>query len=455
MQKNLLVLLLLCWIPASQAQLLDPHQTLGTLNTVTRQVEATAEATAEQVRRKAERELEEVKPGLDQLANTTNTLVDPLVKLPQQLPILNRAGQTALVEVQVENGWRAVQGEWLLSLDDNELASLQKLPVEIIEKNHFAELDMTLVRFRAPPALDSPEALKKLLPAAMASRLDRNHIYSPQTTSTAASVSATATPPAERTQSLCGDPVKIGMIDTALNLDHPAFAAAMANQQVVTQNFLQAQLAEPDAHGTAVAGLLVGQGDHLVPLAPRASLYAASVFYARNDYAQGATMMNLVRALNWLMTEKVSVINMSLAGPDNQILARAVAKTLAQGKAIVAAVGNEGPAAPAMFPAAYPGVIAATAVDRDRNIYRWANRGAQVYFAAPGVSVTTARSGGGYGRESGTSLAAPVISAFVACELVHQPNLSAALASLQAAAMDLGEPGRDPVFGYGLLSPMH
>lgn len=445
MPKIFLYALLLSWIPASQAQLLNTHQTLGRLTDLTRQ----AEAAAEQTRRQAERDLKKVKPAVDPLTDTAGKLVDPLLQLPPKLPILNKAGQPAFVEVEVENGWRAVQQEWLITLDDSELASLQKLPVEIIENTRFAELDMTLVRFRAPPELDSPDALKKLLPEAMSKRLDRNHVYSPQT--------KTKTQPPDDSSIgpglACGKAVKIGMIDTALKQDHPAFSAANTAHQITSRNFLEEQLAEPDTHGTAVAGLLLGKSDQLQALVPQASLYVASVFYTRNENNQGATMMNLVRALNWLMGENVAVINMSLTGPDNQILARAIDKTLSSGKAIVAAVGNEGPAAPALYPAAYPGVIAATAVDRDRKIYRWANRGNQVYFAAPGVSVLTAHSDGGYGRESGTSMAAPVVTAFIACELAQAGTLKAALTKLQTQAIDLGEPGRDPVFGFGLLAP--
>lgn len=437
-RQQVFIILLICWILPAQAQL-NTQQTLGNLNRVKQDVKRNVE----EVKRKVE--LKKIKP--DSLVNTADQLLDPLLKLPQDLPILNRNGQVVLVEVEVENGWRAIQREWLIILDDTELASLQNLPLEIVEQTLLLELEMTLVRFRVPPKLDSLEALTKLLPDNMAKRLDRNHVYSPQAQTTSANI-----PVAVQSETVCHRPVKIGMIDTAIQLEHPAFSASVNNHKIITKNFLEETLPEPEAHGTAVAGLLVGKGDELIPFTPDASLYAASVFYSRNDYAQGATMMSLVRALNWLMMEKVSVINMSLTGPDNQILAKAIDKTLSQGIAVVAAVGNEGPAVAVMYPAAYPGVIAATAVDSNHKIYRWANRGYQVYFAAPGVSVLTARSDGEYGHESGTSMAAPVISAYVACELVNNNSLKDALVGLQTRALDLGEPGRDPVFGFGLLS---
>lgn len=425
----------------TQAQgLINTNGVLGQVNNVTRQIDTTAE----QIRKKTERDLAQLK--LNKLVDSTGKLIDPLLKLPEQLPVLNSSGQKVFVDVEVENGWRAVQHEWLAMLNENELALLQKLPLDILEKTRFAELDLTLIRFRVPAELDSRAALKKHLPDDIVARLDRNHIYAAQ---------ADATSPAENslsTKPVCNDDLRIGIIDTAIKTDHPAFQTPGATK-IIARDFLEDKLVKPDAHGTAVAGLLIGKGENLNPLLPKATLYSASVFYARNDYAQGATMINLVRALNWLMEEKVSVINMSLAGPDNQILAKVIAKAISTGKAIVAAVGNEGPAAPPMFPAAYPGVIAVTAVDREQKIYRWANRGNQVAFAAQGVSVLTARASGGFGRESGTSMASPVVSAFLSCELHNNKMaLADAVKKLTEQAIDLGAPGRDDVFGYGLLA---
>lgn len=447
MRKILLSLCVLGSIqPSAHAQLLNTQGVLNQINTVNRQVEMTAE----QIQRKTERDLQQLKPAInntvDRLAKTTDQLIDPLLKLPQQLPILNRSGQTVFIEVEVENGWRAVQQEWLIMLNENELATLQQLPINIIEKTRFAELDMTLVRFRVPAEMDSLSALKKQLPPELMTRLDRNHVYTTQLSTTSAPDNNLSS------DAICQQPVKVGMIDTAIKIDHPAFASAKALNHILTRNFLTEKLAEPEAHGTAVAGLLIGNANELKPLLPNAILYSASVFYARNDYVQGATMMNLVRALNWLLEENVGVINMSLAGPDNQILAAAVAKIIGSGKAIVAAAGNEGPAAPPMYPAAYPNVIAVTAVDHERKNYRWANRGSYIYFSAPGVSVITARTDGSVGRESGTSIAAPVVSAFLSCELQKNTRTDS-LKILQTRAIDLGEPGRDPIFGFGLLAP--
>jgi subtilisin family serine protease len=329
-------------------------------------------------------------------------------------------------------------------LEPGELALLRQLDIEIIEQTDFDGLDLSLLRFRVPDDLNSRDALRRLLPASLVDRFDRNHIYNPQAGGD--TVSREAAQAASR--AICGQPLNVGMVDTAIQLDHPAFR----DSRIREKNFLEQDIDQPDAHGTAVAGLFVGAIEQMSPRLPGATLYNASVFYSRNEYAQGATMMHLVEALNWLMSKDINVINMSLSGPDNRVLAAAVDRVIGRGKAVVAAAGNAGPAAPPLYPAAYPGVISATAVDSEQRIYRWANRGDHVDFAAFGVSVVTARSGSGFGRESGTSMAAPVVSAFVACELVNNPGgTGEVIDRLAKRALDLGEPGRDSVFGYGLL----
>lgn len=435
--------LLLCLCPSVYAQLLDTQLlNSGVLDQTVRDIDDIAGQVSEQL----EPVINPVTDAVaDPLVNPVTELLDavPLDALTDALPILTRTGETAFVDVAVEDGWRAVEREWLIMLDKTELSALQPLSAEIIEQTDFAGLDLVLVRFRVPAEWDSRAALKQRLPVHLHGQLDRNHIYGAQAGKKAASSDI-----APQLVPVCDDAVKIGMIDTAINKAHPAFA----NNTIIVRDFLGEKFDAPRAHGTAIAGLLVGSGAAVQPLLPNAQLYAASVFYPRNQYAQGATMMDLVRALNWLATEKVSAINMSLAGPDNQILRSVVARVVQQGIAVIAAAGNEGPAAPPMYPAAYEDVIAVTAVDREQRIYRWANRGDYIDFAALGVSVTTARSDGGFGRETGTSIAAPIVSAFVVCDFAQQhKNLSSMVEGLAAKIIDLGEPGRDPVFGFGLL----
>ncbi|WP_188151990.1 S8 family serine peptidase [Teredinibacter waterburyi] len=391
-----------------------------------------------------------------------NALGNPLAKLPQVLNIVDSFGNTQLVEVEVEDGWRAIAQEWLITLSDTQLITLRQTlaqtAVEILSQQRFAGLGLQVVRIRVPQSLDNRTALSALLPPTLGDQFDRNHSYGSQSANTEALPLHPIKAQLLDAGSSCLLPVKVGMVDTALQASHPAFS----NAHIVTKSFLPADLSAPMSHGTAVAGLLVGQLDNapsngITALLPKAQLFAASAFYARSDYAQGATALSLIKALDWLAAERVQVINLSLAGPPNSLLAQAVGRVHALGIGMVSAVGNEGPASPPLYPAAYNEVIGVTAVDSNGAIYRWANQGKYVDFSALGVSVVTARvqtnqNTSLQGRQSGTSIAAPVVTARLACELFgKQQNLVGGWQALNASAEDLGEVGPDTVFGAGLL----
>ena len=147
------------------------------------------------------------------------------------------------------------------------------------------------------------------------------------------------------------------------------------------------------------------------------------------------------------------MINISLVGPQNRALKAVIDALLARGHIVVAAVGNDGPARPVGYPAAYEGVIAVTSVDIERRIQIDANRGPEVAFAAIGVDVPVATLKSGYSTATGTSFAAPFVAARLAL-MVTQPDVPSsqrAREDLRAEAVDLGAPGRDEVFGYGFI----
>lgn len=383
--------------------------------------------------------------------DTSNRLLDTAGQLPKQLPILDQQGNTLFVETEVENGFRAIAHEWMISVSSEELADFYLPFIDIIERTHYTSLDLHVIRFRVPPKWDSREALATQLSETLMTQLDRNHVYATQNQSTR-STNALASPfTAYHTSAqACDSSMRVGMIDTAVQMNHPAFGQG----RIIAQHFLPNLADAPNAHGTAVAGVLIGTSTELVPLLPKATIYSAAIFYARNDISQGATTQHLLQALAWLVQEKVVVINMSLTGPANRLLHQGIQAAHKRGIGLVAAVGNEGPTAAPLFPAAYPEAIAVTAVDASELIYRWANRGEHVAFAAPGVSVFTARANNGFGVETGTSMAAPVVSALVACDRAqHSDRLMNTTERLASQAKDLGESGRDSVFGYGLLKP--
>src|SRR5690606_11017674 len=155
----------------------------------------------------------------------------------------------------------------------------------------------------------------------------------------------------------------------------------------------------------------------------------------------------------WLATQRVQIVNLSLGGPRNLLLEAAIARVLELGIAVVAAGGNGGPDGPAVYPAAQRGVLAVTAVDAELAPYRQATRGAYLAFAAPGVDVWSAAPGKEGAYYSGTSYAAPFVTAVLAGLRQQSPETpwAALIERARESARDLGAPGRDPVFGWGLV----
>jgi minor extracellular protease Epr len=387
-----------------------------------------------------------------QILSTVSSAESDIVNnVPNTAVIVNRHGLVAMVEKQTENGWRAIAGEWIVLISQQDLNHLERLSIEVIERSEFESLGVILLRFRVPEVYDSLSAMEQILPQHLLEKLSRNYVYQTQSEYTPKIINRDKAAQTELAlyTNVCKEPVKIGVIDTAIETDHLAFKRAKITQK----NFIGNDFEQPKAHGTAVAGIFVGETNQSMPLLPNAQLFAASVFYPRNQFSQGATLMRLIDALNWQVQQGVSVINMSLTGPPNMILHQVIKKVRSKGIALIAAVGNDGPAASPLYPAAYSEVIAVTAVNKNAQIYRWANQGSHVEFSAFGVSVPTVRALGQTGRESGTSMATPVVSAMAACQLAQGVSQAALRQKLKALSKDLGVKGHDSVYGHGLLHP--
>ncbi|EDM48536.1 peptidase S8 and S53, subtilisin, kexin, sedolisin [Marinobacter algicola DG893] len=436
--RHLFPAIALCTLSAPALSIGVGDVTSGQIDPITRQVEQKTQRMVEQA---MDRRLEK------QINTQATELMEPLEVLPSVLSILTRQGQKAFNDIQLDDGFRAVEGQWLVTGTGAELARLDQPGITVLERRELTGLGMTVVRFRVTAELDSHNALQDALPE-LADRLDRNHIYAPQMDAKEP-LSETNVP---QWRSLCTAPVRVGMVDTSIATDHRVFESA----QVVQERFLalaevDGTLTEPAIHGTAVASLLVGNRPGQWPARlPQATIFNASVFYDRDRTLSGATLGHLLEGLNWLAGQDLSVINISLTGPDNQLLAAAVSRLRERGVLMVAAVGNQGPSAPPLYPAAYTEVIGVTAADRSGKLYRWANRGEQVMFASSGVTVPVAHPDAGMVADSGTSLASPVVAAALACQR-NELSEDKAVGALINAAKDLGRPGRDTEFGHGFL----
>jgi hypothetical protein len=251
---------------------------------------------------------------------------------------------------------------------------------------------VSLVAPRGMSARDGLKLLRKLTPELQA---DLDHLFEPAGGGLMPIAGALAA-----AEPMSNGPA-IGMIDGGV-ASHPALGRASIEQNGFAGS------PQPTGHGTAVASLLVGSQGPFRGAASGARLFVADV-YGGNRAAGSAT--SIVRALGWLSSHRPRVINISLVGPPNRLVERAIRIVEARGIQVVAAVGNDGPAAPPQYPASYPGVIAVTAVDGGGRALPEAGKPTHLDFAAPGADMAAALPGNGYTRVRGTSFAAPLAAA--------------------------------------------
>ncbi len=249
---------------------------------------------------------------------------------------------------------------------------------------------------------------------------------------------------------LTGKNIVIGVIDTAIDPDHPDLKGAVLE----TYDALPDQPVNNRRHGTAVAGLLAGRS-MILGVAPQARLLVARAFDVPVKNAKAsATTYQILEALDWTIEKGAHIINMSFTGPRNYLMSKALSAAAKRNIVLIAAAGNNGPKAPPAFPAAEQSVLAVTATDVDDRIYANANVGGYVFVAAPGVDVLTAAPDQGVDMVSGTSFAAPFLSGLAALMLEQNKALTPRqfARTIALTSSDLGQPGRDHVFGVGLAN---
>ena len=311
----------------------------------------------------------------------------------------------------------------------------------VARERTLAGLDASIVVLRAPPGMSTRRALKKLRSLDPAGTYDFNHVYTESGVVAPGEVPAKTVPAAATS---AADAVRIGLIDSGVDDSHPVFRDA----SITTHGCSGQPVA--NAHGTAVASLMVGRSEKFHGAAPGAALYAADVYCG---VPTGGAVDAVADAFAWLAREQVSIINVSLVGPSNAMLESIVRIVVARGHLVIAAVGNDGPAAAPLYPAAYPGVVGVTAVDARQRALLEAARGRQVDFAAPGADIAAAGKTHAYAAVRGTSFAAPIVAGLLVAEM-HAPDPAAAeraLATLARLAIDLGSPGPDTTYGHGLV----
>jgi subtilisin family serine protease len=336
----------------------------------------------------------------------------------------------------------------LIAIDITEtaLANAIQARFSVLRTRELEGLGVKITVLRTPEGWTAARGLKRLRKLDPEGAYDYNHIYfDVGEVATSATATATATAPAASAHSGVG--LRVGLIDGGVEATHEALRSNTIHQ------FGCEGSPVPSVHGTAVASLIAGSAADFQGAAPRAELFAADVYCG---LPTGGAVEAVASALGWMAKERVPVVNVSLVGPRNVLLERAIGVLVGRGHLIVAAVGNDGPAAPPLYPAAYKGVIGVTAVDAGHRVLLEACRGKHLALAAPGADLRAADAtdATGYKEVRGTSFAAPLVAGLLA-RMMDAPDPAAssnALATLSARAQDLGPRGRDDIYGAGLVA---
>jgi len=258
-----------------------------------------------------------------------------------------------------------------------------------------------------------------------------------------------------------GAGITVAILDTGIDYTHPELAASYIggydfvfnDNDPFDDNFL--------SHGTHMAGIIAAKenGVGMVGVAPGAKILAVKVL----DGAGFGMAEWTISGIQWAVAHGANIINMSLTGQDSPELKDACDAARRAGVLLVAAAGNGYPGGDPVevdYPAAYDSVIAVTATDSANRHADFAAYGPKLELAAPGADIySTVR--GGYDTISGTSEAAAFVTGAAALYLqsnTQDLNNDSLVDSedvrllMQRTAGDLGTPGRDASFGYGLLN---
>ena len=375
------------------------------------------------------------------LGGTLSDTADRTGGIVERLARNRLAGLTALVRQNPQmlefdaRGDPAVKGE-LLALDATPAIFKTAIGAgfTIVEQDDLAGLDIPAVRLRTPAGMSLTRAEKLLRRLAPSATIQSNPLYQQSGGLGAGPAAPSIVAPTP------GPGAVIGLIDGGVAA-HPALP-----RMIVQRGFAEGAPA-PDDHGTAIASILVGRAP-VRGVSPQSRLLAADIF-GRDP--RGGNALAIARALGWLAKSGAAVVNISLAGPANPLLARAVVAADRRGMLLVAAVGNDGAAAPAAFPASYPQVIAVTGVDGRGRALIEAGKAGHLDFAAPGADLLAANADGGAVKVRGTSFAAPFVTGRIARLAASGPLPRSRAIALLAAEANAAERGPARLYGRGII----
>jgi subtilisin family serine protease len=223
---------------------------------------------------------------------------------------------------------------------------------------------------------------------------------------------------AELHRAATGRDVSVAVVDSGIDGHHPDLDGQLAS----TENFVEGSSYRPEAHGTAVAGIIAARGGRqgILGVAPGARLMGLRACWQQAGQGARCSSFTLGKALNFAILHEARIINLSLSGPPDPLLDRLLDAALARGISVVGAIDPQGPAR--AFPASHPGVIAVAQQARAGAVAP-AQGGAVL---APGQDVPASLAGGGWRFVSGNSYAAAHVTGMLALLAELRPGANGA-----------------------------
>ncbi|THF81752.1 S8 family peptidase [Cohnella fermenti] len=220
-----------------------------------------------------------------------------------------------------------------------------------------------------------------------------------------------------------GHKVKIGVIDTGVDFQHPDLRHSLERGI----NLLQRTMLPSDdnGHGTHIAGTIAAanQLHGMIGVSPRASIYPVKAF----DHNGTAYVSDIILGIDWCVRNRMDVVNMSFGmRTRSRALLNAVTNAYRSGVLIVASSGNDGKQGEIDYPARYPNTVAVGATSRDGRIAAFTNRSSRIDVYAPGEKIDSCWLRGIRRSMSGTSMATSHVTGAVALLLAHRPGLGPA-----------------------------
>ena len=260
-----------------------------------------------------------------------------------------------------------------------------------------------------------------------------------------------------------GSGVTVAVIDTGIEGNHQDLSGSVVPGVDWASDQAQYDpsgkgMVDPAGHGTHVAGIIAahpGNGLGISGAAPGVKLMPIRVLNAQG----GGAASNVAQGIIYAADHGARIVNMSLGG--GAVDGESIAMDYAKSKNVLsfAAAGNSyGSGNQPVYPAAYSQAVAVAAVNSSLGHADFSNAGGYVDIAAPGDSIVSTYGGSkpnDYAYMSGTSMATPYASAAAALIVSENPGLTsdAVRGILANTATDLGSPGRDDFFGWGLVNP--